>query len=278
MVTELIRLFKRPEVCFVAEHTHDFIEMVYIMGGEGIEKVEGIKRKVKRGDLLIYNTGEVHSLNSPGYIDAVNMNIFPDSLSEDSIGNASDAANILSLKTFRCFSNSISNVPPIVHFYGTQMVDIENIVTAMLNEYTNKQKGYKTIVSGYLYILTSLMFRTLEKQVHQENEENLGRITPEILDFIEKNYNRKLSITDLAKKSFYNPSYFARIFKECFGCSPTEYINNKRINRSMQLLLETDMSIEEISQSVGITDKKHFYNLFKEHTGITPGNYRKSKN
>ena len=56
----------------------------------------------------------------------------------------------------------------------------------------------------------------------------------------------------------------------------TEYVNDKRMNAATELIRTTKDSIQYISQTVGIGDKKQFYKLFREHTGTTPDSYRKS--
>ena len=106
-------------------------------------------------------------------------------------------------------------------------------------------------------------------------DRQIQNVMPEIIQHIENNYYKSLSLEELAQKSFYNPSYFSRIFKELYGKTLTEYITEKRINEAIKLLENSEMTIEEICRKVGYADKKHFYRMFKQKMNLTPGQYRR---
>jgi AraC-like DNA-binding protein len=104
---------------------------------------------------------------------------------------------------------------------------------------------------------------------------HIHRISPEIIRYIEENCFENITIKELAQKCFYNPSYFSTVFKAIYGKTLTEFIHEKRIQEAVRLLMETDDNIDRISLSVGYQDRKQFYKLFKDQTGITPGEMRK---
>jgi two-component system response regulator YesN len=83
-----------------------------------------------------------------------------------------------------------------------------------------------------------------------------------------------LSGNDLAQKFFYNPSYFSRVFKEKFGMPFVEYITRKRLSYAIELLKNTELSVEEIGRRVGFSDAKGLYRAFSTYLGSTPSQYR----
>lgn len=96
----------------------------------------------------------------------------------------------------------------------------------------------------------------------------------EILNIIEYNYDKNISIESLAKSVFVNPSYLSRIFKEEKGITLKEYIINKKIERVKELLINDRVSIKMAANSVGITDSLYFSRIFKKKTGMSPSEYR----
>lgn len=93
--------------------------------------------------------------------------------------------------------------------------------------------------------------------------------------FMESNLNTSLKVGELAKIACMETTYFIKKFKSAFGITPINYLNKLRIYRSMTLLLSTDLSIEKISEEVGIFDISYYSKMFKHYCTISPSEYRK---
>ena len=96
------------------------------------------------------------------------------------------------------------------------------------------------------------------------------------IEYIENNYNTKLSVDDIASKAFLAPDYFRKVFKKVTGHSVTTYMQNLRIDEACKLLSTTETPIKDICSMVGYNDMTTFYQSFKKITGKTPNEYRKS--
>ena len=94
------------------------------------------------------------------------------------------------------------------------------------------------------------------------------------IDFLEKNYYLKISLTDVANHVYCNPTYLSRQFKSTVGLSFTNYLNKIRIAHSEKLLKETDDSVYAIAKTVGYESMGYFYKKFKEKNGCSPDSYR----
>ena len=99
----------------------------------------------------------------------------------------------------------------------------------------------------------------------------------ELSAYIDENLDASLTLSELAKRCFYNPSYFSRIFKEKFGVSLVEYKTQRRIEKASELLTDTELPIDEISDRVGFSDRHSFYHAFSKHMKQTPAAYRASR-
>ena len=96
----------------------------------------------------------------------------------------------------------------------------------------------------------------------------------EALTVIERNYQRDISIEEVAAECGLNRSYFGKVFRDAVGESPQAYLLHYRMARAAQLLKETRLSIGEIAQQVNYPNQMHFSRAFKSVHGISPREYR----
>lgn len=97
------------------------------------------------------------------------------------------------------------------------------------------------------------------------------------MNYIMMNYNKNITLIDVAAVLHLNPSYFSKKFKSVNGFGFKEYLNTVRINHSEQLLLETDLNITEIALQCGYDNSNYFGDAFKHLNHISPTHFRKIK-
>ena len=95
---------------------------------------------------------------------------------------------------------------------------------------------------------------------------------------IQENYNKDLSVADIADYLSIERKYFSRIFKEHIGVSPNTYITNFRMIKACELLNDPAMSIADIAADVGYDNPFSFSRAFKNCRGISPSEYREANN
>jgi len=95
--------------------------------------------------------------------------------------------------------------------------------------------------------------------------------------FLERNYDKMVSLEDVAAEVCLSPKYFSRMFKESTGIGFNEYKFKIRTKKAERLLKETDYSIHEIAEQFGYKNLESFIRLFKKNTGMTPSAYRKQQ-
>ena len=98
-----------------------------------------------------------------------------------------------------------------------------------------------------------------------------------VIDYIKNNYRERISLDELAKKTFLSKTYLSSLFKKETGYSISEYINDIRVDKSQSLLKDSDLSITDIAEMCGFEDQSYYTKVFKKVTGITPKKYRESR-
>lgn len=95
------------------------------------------------------------------------------------------------------------------------------------------------------------------------------------LQYIEKHYDSKVAVNDLAEMSNLSLSRFYAVFSEVYGTSPISYINNYRLALASELLISSELSISDIATEVGILDPIYFNKMFKRAYSSSPSAFRK---
>ena len=95
-----------------------------------------------------------------------------------------------------------------------------------------------------------------------------------IVQFVEKNYNRKISLEDVGEQVGMSASSVSRFFKKRTRHNLWDYLNGFRIDRAAQMMIETEHTISEISYACGFNNISNFNRVFRERIGTTPSDYR----
>lgn len=96
-------------------------------------------------------------------------------------------------------------------------------------------------------------------------------------EYIEKNYDKDLTLGEMAESVGLSQSYFSTLFKKELGKNFAGYLYSLRIEKAKEFLLHTDKAVYEISEETGFKDHAYFSRLFKSKVGESPGEYRKKR-
>lgn len=118
----------------------------------------------------------------------------------------------------------------------------------------------------------SLLTSAACKEQDKESREDL--YVRRAVEYVQYNYSKHITVTDIAKYTAVNRSYLFTVFQRVLGISPQEFLTAYRLARAKGLLLLTNTSIAEIAAAVGYRDPLVFSKAFKQATGITPVQYR----
>ncbi len=118
----------------------------------------------------------------------------------------------------------------------------------------------------------------LAKHIMLENmlKPDYDKVLDSAVSYIMKNLDRPVSVSDIAKNTNSSKTVLYDRFHAAFNCTVIEYINAQRVTRAAELLKNTDLSVEDISQRVGFSGSSYFCKTFKKKLGTSPFKYRQS--
>ena len=248
------------EVSIAYEEAENAIAYRYLAGAGSMIEYIDIKNREFR-----YSTFEEQNLSALllEYVHDKNQMISSRNFVEE-IFETYEIQQDISLDTMECFRfevlNGVHKVMTGGHYQQEQKKEkLERLLLAA------DMKEFKE----YLIVLM--------EELYQENKERNQQkdICLQAKSFIEDNYeDAQLSLDTLGEEIGCSSAYLSRKFKEKYGISVLNYITDTRISRAKILLIESEYSVQEISQKTGFLSSSTFVKTFKKKEGVAPGAYR----
>ena len=252
------------------EHTHDYIEVVYMCSGETTHVINGRKVVLRAGELLFLSQNARQEIYPAGEGDiAVNFITLPQFF-DNTLSMIDDDESPLKSFIVDCLKNRDSDTP-YLHFEVSDVLPIqnlvENLIWTLFNGVPNKRRINQTTM-GLLFLQ---LLNYTDRISYDNNQENLALRT---LKYVEEHYNDG-SLAALADELHYDFAWLSREIKRKTGKTYTELVQEKRLAQACYFLKNTDMSVDDISSRVGYENVSYFHRLFKKTYGVTPHRYRK---
>lgn len=241
-------------------HRHDFWELVYIRDGQARQVVDGGEYEVRRGDLLLMREGQSHSFCGEPAFAYINLCIDPRLLLRE--GSAPSAASELFWRV--SFFDILERGGCLIHFTERERLGIEVLLSTMLSEYAERRFGWQQIMRRYLDVFFLSVLRALEERDRVTTSQGVWE---QLAAYIDENLTADLSLSALAARLFYNPSYLSRCFSAHFGCGVSAYVSARRAERAAQLAATGSYTVERLAAESGFSSKSALYRAFRAHKG-----------
>lgn len=274
-----IYISKHNRFSFYPKHSHEFLELNYMLSGSCKQIVDGQIEQLQTGELLLLDKGSCHSIEPLGEHDILINILFRDqSLNLGWFAKSKKENSIL----FDFLLNSSfdeNHLKKYVLFKNIQIPHIQQILDTIITEYYLNQDYSDQIISLYLPILFTELIRQSDRYISDEMKqlyENINPIIVECLSLIEQNY-ATTSLSQVANTLGYNKNYLSNLVKKETGQTFTTLLNKKKLKEAHNMLCSTSLAVNEISQRVGFSNKTYFYNLFKKEYGHLPRSSKQNK-
>lgn len=168
--------------------------------------------------------------------------------------------------TYIAFKYDNFNMNSGLYHFPTDMMPI---VDTILHEITHQPFKYNELISCKLQ---ELLIRIERSTI---TESTTSKALTFIKNYIDENYPQNIKMQDLAKLSGYSDVHFRYLFSKKFGCSPNEYLIEKRCQQAITLLKGTTQSCSEIARQCGFYDSSQLTKIIKQKYSVTPLTIRK---
>lgn len=251
-------------------HWHEHIQFFYFLKGKALIRCNSKNIIAEKNDFVIINSNELHCMENLGsdlnyYVIRVDLSF----LSSSQIDSCQTKFIVPLSQNLILFKNLVRNND-----------NVTECAESIIKEYLSKKIGFELVIKSYVYKLIALLLRgyidkifTPEQFNNRINKLNNFNI---ILKYIEDNFDKKITIDKLSSIANVTNFHFCRLFKQITGETAVEYINNLRINKAMELLQKSGLTITEIALSCGFNDSNYFSRVFKKNKGISPSSLRKA--
>jgi AraC-like DNA-binding protein len=276
MALEYFPAFEHKGIDDVPMHTHDFVEMNYIIKGhcQHVTKVHIYEDKTGSMGIIHYN--QEHMILTP-YGPVEKMNIYMDFRRFTLPAMPLDLQEIMGtiLPMHPALQHKLNN---IVHLQFGRPKLVTDILRSLYDELQKREAGYQEAVDHYFRLFLIECCRTAMNQGIQRGEpqDKSGfEQIEKVRHYIDRNFTKSLTLEQLAKRAGgTNPNYLCRRFKEYTGQTIVDYINRRRIEMALVLLRSGSDKILQICLKTGFNDISYFNRRFKKIVSMTPSEYR----
>ncbi len=236
-------------------HSHSFSELFYVLEGEGVFCSEEDRIPLKKDTLIIINPNIRHTETSSSTKPLKYIVLGIDNLQF----NFNQEGDLNNYSTF--------DMQPYSHI-------ILPLLHSMLEEVRHKNNSYEQICQHFLSILLLKITRITGDTFSLFTHRDIPSECEYIKQYIDSNYHEDITLEKLSDLAHRNKYYMSHMFSESYGISPINYLLERRILHSKNLLRNSDNSITEIAQMTGFSSSNYFTQSFKKSTGLTPRKYR----
>ncbi len=262
-------------------HYHDYLQIWYVTRGSCEHEVEGQTYTMNVGDVFFLPPKFVHktTLGEGSSVlccefDLESVLVRPLSTYQ----NVKDAVENISFMLL--FQRDLFNLQPHCTFSRNGQRQVERLLYSILDEYNAADLYFEDVLQLQILQLLVIFSREYSRlPVHEETEKVYAKYRSMVevaIRYIDEHYDEPLTLDGMCRISMVSKTYFCYIFKLLTQKTFLEYLMERRIEHSMTLLRETDMSIIDIGHTVGFHEPTHFSRTFKKLRGISPREYRSS--
>lgn len=268
---ELIKVRKHTRFIAFPKHKHNYIEFNYVYNGKLTQIIDGRKLTLSKGDIVFLNKNIIHEIEKSEKEDIIiNFIIKPEFFDYviSLIDNNNPVINFLMRTLYTNYDQG-----EYLYFKVAENKEVQDIIEKIIIElYENNifSNARSKLLVGILLIELAKSSDDLEGLSTDDYEK---KIIIEIIKYIEENYKygTLLEISSILRQNYYK---VGRLIKKHLGCTFKDLLQEKRLIKSEELLMSTNLPISEIIELVGYENLTYFYKIFKSKYKMTPKNYR----
>lgn len=271
-------------------HTHDFIEILYVVKGEFQQILLGEKQTFHEGEFVITDRNISHADFLCGGSDSCVLFLWLQADYLNHLLSVVGQDHTLHQFFFHALQRQ-RQIQSYTHLYPSQALEagrssgsllktdetgrkLDILLEQLVYEDFSPSVGSSEIIAGNLKKLLSLLCWNYSLKLHSSDRENKEQTLFYEVDRYIRLHFQTVTASQLEKTFHYHRNYFNLLFQIYTGCTFVKYVQKLRLDHAAEALLTTNLSVKEIAMSCGYHNNSHFYHLFEEVYGMSPGDYR----
>jgi AraC-like DNA-binding protein len=254
-------------------HTHDFVELVLILGGQALHLTQGASYLLATGDVFVIKPGIAHGYSETRDLELCNILFDPAGLALPH-GELSRLPGYHGLFELEPLFRDTHRFQSRLFLAPAARQQVMHWVGLLEEELGARRDGYRYLSLGLLIRVIGFLARAYTGMTAPASLTLLA--VSQVVSHIEHHYTSGLRLDELARMAHMCERTLQRYFHQAFGVSPVDYINRLRVDRACQLLGERQLNITQVADAVGIPDSSYFARVFRRFAGTTPSAYRQS--
>lgn len=256
----------------IEPHTHDFFELVFVIGGRSEQIIGSNHYIVGNGDYFLIDIGQDHEYRRIAERDMPIINVlFSPRLIDTGALPTDDFSSVMRHRLLNFDPTQLSRNPSGMIFHDNDG-ETRTKFNRILESYRSGRPGHLEYIRAELLTILISMLQSVSKPISDQPQREFVRW---LADYAENNYSQQISLSQLSRNISYSLPYVSKCFHAGTGMTFSEYIQKVRVTQSCSLLCETDLPVEEICSLVGYSNTAFFHRIFRHIVGLTPLEYRK---
>jgi AraC-like DNA-binding protein len=244
----------------LAGHYHHDFELCQVLRNRCLINIEGTVYRLEKGDFCIVPPKTRHSeMLRKGRNNYATIWLFFEGTKLKIHSFTIKGRREMSLKHY----SEIELPLPLLH-----------ALPYIMERYRNGGEEWAQLAKGFLVSLFAVIEGALKAEKRAPGLPPGQKLLKEALVYLQKNFNRDISLEEIAREMGFSPNYFSGLFKKHTGVSLFEYLNKIRVEKAKQLLRNPRYRIKEISDLIGYNSPYYFSQIFKQFTRVSPEKYR----
>lgn len=249
-------------------HRHDFYEILYLNKGSGFHIIDENQYEIKPPCIFFLSPGQAHALSLSSDIEGY-IFLFT---SEFYLLNQKNKSRLLEFPFF--YSTKLNN-PPLLLKEANDDVFIQTLFKRACSELLASGGMQEELI----YSILDLLLLTCENLYPQAESMSLKTknniLVKNLLVLIEENYQNNLRINDYAAMLNITPNHLTQVVKLITGKTSIELLHEKIVVEIKRLLIHSNLSLAEITETMHFDDQSYFTKFFKKYTGSSPLQFRR---
>ena len=257
-------------------HSHEYLELFYIIDGEYRQKILGNEFTFHRGELCLIDKNCLHQEILAGTSATLLFLGITNVMFQDIMNRQTAPKRIVSFLNMAFMEQK--SLQQYLHFRPqtkNAIPAMEETLCFLLQELKRHDEASPMICRGLLFRIFHILGTQYEFSLSKKLRQKMNWILFEEITEYMGSHLKDISIRQLSEEFHFQDDYFNRLLKAQTGLTYTEYLQLLRLRKAETLLIRTFLTIDQIAETVGYRNKGYFYKIFTERHRLTPAQFRK---